>query len=74
MASGNRKKFSPCGHLGFGAYCHRCKAAEKLKHAAQLPANAKDKASMLAEAERLFRPKDWEAPKKVESIEASAAS
>lgn len=66
MASGNRKRF-PCGHRGFGQYCHRCEMAGKLEALAEAgkeyvthkgaikPAKPKKwtKEEMLEEAHRL---------------------
>lgn len=64
MASGNRKNFT-CGHRGFGVHCHRCELADGLRKRA-VNAEKAEKAQLLAEAERLKKPKDWKAPASID--------
>lgn len=63
MSRTNRKRF-PCGHRGFGQYCHRCEAADKLEELAKAGKTYTDhkklpkphkwtKEEMLTEAKRL---------------------
>ncbi len=60
--SARRRKFSECGHFGFGSYCHRCKEGDRLIAASDGFSRSKDKdevakaKDLKAEGERLKAP------------------
>jgi len=54
----NRTAFSVCGHKGHGAFCHRCKEAERLEGLAkQKGTSPEDAKKHGAEAARLRGPR-----------------
>lgn len=50
-----RHTFSSCGHKGFGAYCHRCKEADRMDAIADGKATPKKPTSFKGREKGWFR-------------------
>ena len=48
-----RRKFSKCGHKGFGVSCHRCEQAEKIEGQVAKLKDGEKKDKLKAEVKRL---------------------